>query len=472
MKNLSRNLVVLSLGELGSRFLGFLAAAYLARKLQPEGFGIINVGLAVLGYLILAMSPGVHLYGARVVAQRTTENVGFAGEILGLRLFLSVILTVAAGCAAWIMPTSSSLIIFLYVLSLVPLSLTLDWFFQGKETMAAIGWSRIVTNFVYVIVLFIFLRSASQIVVAPIAYLIGNAAGALLLWAFFRRQVGTLSPQWRVATLFTTGGSWYGFLRHSLPIGFGTILTQAAYNLPIVLLGILGAVAGAGYYGAALRIVFFLMIVDRLATSVLLPAIARYKQEASDQLELLVGFVQKMMLVIVVPIALGGFIVAEQLIVSVYGQDFIAAIPTFRWLMVYFFFSSISTVYVCGLLGFGEEWRYSRAVLIATLVQTTMILVLTLWLGDVGAAAGYAIGEAVLFGLMLGEFRRLVRVRFVSILWRPLVAGTVMVLALSFFGDASLALMVPFGTVVFFVSLAMIGGLRKDDIAELRTRML
>ena len=464
----------MALGDFGSRVLGFLAIAYLARTLQPENFGLVNLGLAVLGYLFLVTSAGIQVYGTRLAAEREGSEVQLAGEVLGLRVFLALFCVLGTATVTFFSSPDHtfSTVVFFFALSLFPMALTLDWFFQGKETMQDIGWSRVITNLVYLFFLFLLVHAQGDVAKAPVALLFGNLAGAGVLIVAFVRSYGGIRLYWKPSSLFSKKGRWHLILKNSLQIALGTVMSQISYNLPPIVLGIVSTATTVGYFGAASRVVFFFMLFDRLVTTLLLPAVARYHKSSPGQLQPMLSFVLKIMLSVVFPVSVGSVVLADRLIAVIYGQEFNAAVPVFQVLIWYFFFSASSSVYVYGLIGIGQERIYSKMMFLGTILQMIYIIVGSLIWGAVGAGAGYALGEGVILLLMVFQFNKFFVVRFWSAVWKPLLAAAVMALALFPIRSYSLPVTISTGAVVFLITLIVAGGITRNDIATLKARFL
>ena len=420
------------------------------------------------------MTPGVHLYGARVVAEGGENEVQLVGDVVGLRLFLAlsaVFVVVLAGIALGIRSTVVSLVV-LYALSLVPMALQIDWFYQGKESMTWIGWGRLILNVSYLGALLFFVRTTSDLTWTPVAFFAGYCVSVSFLLTVFRSRYGTLRVRWNPASLFTADGSWSRILRQSLPLGLGTSLTQASYNFSPLILGIVSTPAMVGYFGAALRVVFFLLVFDRLITTVLLPAVSRYHHQSPEKLGPMLSLVLKMILMIIVPVAMGGFLLAGPLMEVIYGHAFSPAVGVFQILLLYFFSSAASSVYVYGLIGTGQERRYSAMMVYGTIVQVLAIVVGSVTGNALGAAAGYAVGEGVILVLMQREFSKMTDLQFWRLFLRPFAASLVMGFVLYALNAHALSYAVPVGAVVYFAVLIVIRGFTREDFATLKAKVL
>lgn len=474
MTNLARNATSIVLGEVGSRVLGFVATAYLARVLQPEKFGLISIAFAVFGYLMIVVSLGIPTHGLRLVAQRNDSEGEIVGDILGIRVFLALLGLIGIGVlsVALIRDRTLSLLCVLYGLSVIPLALNLEWYFQGKEAMEPVGWNRVISNGVYVIALFVAVQSREDVLFVPLALFIGNLAASLLVMVWYIKRVGPFGFRWSPGTLVHRHGRWREIISRSLPIGMGAVFTQVSYNFPPIFLGIVVSVTAAGVFSAAGRLVFFLLVFDRLIASLLLPAIVRYKKFSQEQLIPMLALVQKFVLILAAPLCIGGVVLADEVVRIIYGPAFIDAAPVLKVLVWYFFFTIASSVYTLGLLGIGQEKIYGRCMMQGSLVQVTTTLVGTIFLGTVGAALGFVIGEAFLFWLMYSSFSKFHRFDLVTLVVKPFFAAVGMGVMLIPMLSYGLMLTIPLGACIFAALLLAIKGLTREDFAMVRTKLL
>ncbi|HMK38280.1 MAG TPA: oligosaccharide flippase family protein, partial [Bacteroidota bacterium] len=258
MKKPVGDMLAILAGDVGGRAVGFLVTLYLARVLAPASFGVINIGLAVLGYLSLLGSPGIQMVETRNAAAEDGGMPARAGAILSMRLALSPLLICLAYAAVTLGGVSGETrdVIALYSLSLVPMALSLDWLFQGKEDFRSVMISRLLNSVVFGLAVLALVRTEAQIRLTPIAFLAGNAAGTFFLGALYRRRFGLPAVRWNPSI-------WVELLRTNVPAGTAMFLAQSVANLPPIAIGILLSNADAGVYSAGMKLIFVLLIVDR-----------------------------------------------------------------------------------------------------------------------------------------------------------------------------------------------------------------
>jgi O-antigen/teichoic acid export membrane protein len=469
LSNILRNLFILAIGDLGSKLLGFAAIAYMARILGPDNFGLVSIGLAVLGYMVLLSSPGVHLYGTRSVASGDDKSKHIVISISGLRFFISVLLLAGTAFLFFFVSDRSLvwILVVLFSFSLIPLSISLDWFFQGMERMGTITWSRLILNGVYLLFLFLLVNGEEDALMVPVAFFIGNVtASVFLILTGPGREFFQFHRNIRQAGGFLK--IWKSLIRRSHPMGFGSTLAQVAFNFPPLLIGfILGAVS-VGFYSAAMRIVFAFMMLDRVMSFVFFPLVSRVWKSDRVRFSDISNQFTRMLLVLTIPVCLLSFTFAPELVSVIYGPEYKEAAEVLRLLVWFFFFTSLNTLYLFGLMAAGLEGRYARIMLWGTLTQVGLMTALISPFGVTGVATGFVVGEAIISILAGREYRNIAKIALFRSFVRPAISGLVMGLFLYFRPLDGFITMLVAASIIYSVLLILIGGVRRDDVALLR----
>jgi len=460
-----RNVLAFLLGDAGSRLIGFLITVYLARVLNPSGFGILNIGLAVLGNLGLFANPGINVLEARNAAASSGAQPERTGGVLVTRLLL------AAGICAgtWLIvrvllaSTTTGDVVLLFVCSLVPMALFLDWFFQGKEQMGPVSVSRLLNYAVYGLIVFVMVQGEADVLFAPLGFLLGNCAAALFLLVVFRRRFGQLALRWQPGLVKSV-------LSENLPVGAAMFLGQLVVNLPPIVIGAIVGTTEVGMFGAAMKVAFLFLLVDRMFNTLFLPVVTRYLATRADETGLLLSVTLKVVTLVMLPLAIAGIFLAPWLIATVYGAGYERGILLFQMLMAYVFLTVLNSVFVCTVLGGGHERQYVRIMAAGAAVLATALVVLTPLAGGAGAALAVVIGEATVVMLSVRETRTVVGLPGFGILLWPLIGAGVM-------AGATLALQ-PVGaglTVGFLLYLVIVragGGVGREEFQYLRERFV
>jgi O-antigen/teichoic acid export membrane protein len=232
---------------------------YLARILAPSGYGLISIGLALLGQLSLLSSPGVQMVEARNVASGAGGSRERTGTVLGMRLLLAAGLWCLTTAVLTLVPAFAPIrtLLTFFAASLVPLAAMMDWHFQGREQGLLAGGARLLQSVVYGIFLVLLVHSADDLTKVPLALFIGNAAAAVILLAVFVGLEGMPRVRWDPA-------GWRKVFVENASVGLAVAMGQLVINFPPVAIGWLLGTAEAGLWGAAMKLVFLVLILDRV----------------------------------------------------------------------------------------------------------------------------------------------------------------------------------------------------------------
>ena len=467
MKKPVRDILAILGGDIGARAVGFLVTLYLARILAPASFGIINIGMAVLGYLSLLGSPGIQMVETRNAAAAAGGMTARTGAILSMRLVAAPVLICLTYAVLMLggVPAATRDVVALYSLSLIPLALSLDWLFQGKEDFRGVMASRLLNSIVFGAAVFAFVRTESDVRLAPVAFLAGNLAGTLLLGAACRRRFGLPRLGWEPS-------EWGELLRSNVPAGTAMFLAQSVTNLPPIVIGVLLSNADAGIYSAGMKLIFLLLIVDRTLNSLFLPVATRYAVSRTEEFPALLSAALTAVLVMMVPILIGTCIVARPVVLLIFGPGYEGAVPVVRVLTGYVLVTLLNSLVICTLVAFGRTRTYSVIVSGGALIVCVTVVAFTALLGPAGAGAGIVVGEGVMLGWLVRAASRTTPLPSFRFLLKPAIAGVAMAgsgVALAGFPPVISLLA---SCALFVVVLLTIKGLPRREIRYLRERLI
>jgi len=467
MKAPLRNILAILAGDAGSRVIGFIVTVYLARILLPASFGLINIGLAVLGYLSLVNSPGIQILEARNAAATEGGLRPRVGAILSFRVFLTPVLLLAAWGvlrAAGVGPDARDVIL-LYGLSLIPMALSLDWLFQGKEDFRVITASRLLNALVFAGFAFALVRTDQDVRMTAIAFLAGNIAAVVYLWVRYTRRFGPPPLGWDFA-------AWKGILRDNAPVGAAVLLTQSVTNLPPIAIGIFLSNTDAGMYSAAMKLAFVVLIIDRTLNAFFLPLATRYAVSRKEEYPKLLGVSVKAVVVTLIPLLISAWIVAGPAIRVVFGPGYDAAMPLFRVLTAYVFVTMLNSLFVCTLMAFGRTKEYALVVGAGAIVVCASVILFTALSGTAGAAWGIVLGETLILLMLIRAASRVTSIPGGPGLLKAGIAGALMATAAVLLDAAHPVVTLIAANAVYLGALAATGGIPHAEIRYLKERLV
>ncbi|MGE5313839.1 MAG: oligosaccharide flippase family protein [Acidobacteriota bacterium] len=245
-KRISKNFVMLFTGNVISQAIVFFGLIKVAGALTPEDFGRFSFAQAISTFFVRFTEFGTETVGVRRITQHDNdafvlENVFFA------RTMLSLFVIGAAFIVRMLFSKSQDAdIIFIMLISLIGISLSLEWFYQAHERMEIVSIIRTVRALLFVLpflgasaqfhtdVFVSWLHSFSFIIVA-----------ALFGILYLRRN--------RFAVSAITMKKIVPLLKESAPIGIAITLMQIPYNYNTFIIGVTMSKEDVGAFSAAYR---------------------------------------------------------------------------------------------------------------------------------------------------------------------------------------------------------------------------
>lgn len=452
-------------GKAAVLLIGAASVVVLTRYLGAAGYGKLSLAFAYTQAFGVLADVGLVTVAVRELSRSPERTEELVGDVLAIRLALALVVIALAGAISLALPYTPD-VRWAILLAGAPLLLglangALVAPFQARLRMggpAAAETAGRAASF------------AGAVVVAVLdlgfyAVILAAAAGALVTLAItwtLTRRVARVRPSFSPAR-------WRPLLAASLPVGIALALNEVYFRVDMLIVSLYRPYEEVGLYGLAFRVlelaatfpgVFLLSVFPVLAAWVAAgdPRVPRAVQAASD------AFVA-----VGAPLALGGLVLAPDVVELVGGSGFAGAADPLRLLL---FAAALS--FVNGLLGYaliaGDRQRQTLWLNVVALVLNVALNLALVPRYGIDAAAATAVGSelAILAGswwLMhryLGFFPR------VGALPRALVAAGAMTGALWLARDASLAVLAPLAPAVYLPLLYALGGIDRTIIARVR----
>jgi O-antigen/teichoic acid export membrane protein len=453
------NFLTLSASTWLQQVLNFLTVLYLARALGADAFGQIAVAQAVVLYFRLGSDLGLDLLGGRRVAQdpaRVTTIVGAftAARVANAALAVLLLLLVASAIhvvrpIGWVVAA--------FGLLLAPLALSLEWAFSGLERMAVVGTFRVVVAVTWLVLVLVLVRGPDHVLAVPLANAVAMSAGAFLLYVLFRRRYGLVAPVIQV-------DRWLALVREAAPIGLSLVLIQIYVGFGVIAIGLLLGERAAGLYAAPQRVVLFLTAISSMFGAALYPRLSALHGRGRGPFERQMAIAFRAMLLVGLPLGVGGALVAPSLMAAVYPAEYEPGGAVLRWLVLSVIPIFATTPFGCAVLAAGRQQAYFRAAAAGAAANVALTLALVPHLRLLAPVAATLVTETLVLALLVAASRDLGRVNG----WRAIrAAGTaaaVMAAALAWLRPPSLVAQVLLGAGVYGATLFVSGGLTKADL--------
>jgi O-antigen/teichoic acid export membrane protein len=449
-RRMAGNAAWLFAGQAAILAAGIFVVAITSRVLGPAELGHWRLAQSLTTFIVVLGDAGLSLLATRQIARDRSSVGPFGRPVLVLRLALTlplmlVMLTVVAATTT----PETTAVTAVVSLTAIAMALTVGYLFQGLEDLTAISRLRIVTQLAVSCIAALgalFLRS---ILAVAAAFVAGAAilAAVPLMWAL-RKGLLPASPWGRTSSL--------ELLRQGLPFLGSALAVQTLLHGGGVIIAFAHGTAELGLYAAPFLLASYMLLLGGAVMAAAYPRIAA-NSHALDR-DQLVAQLCGVMGVIGLPLAIGGILVADDLVPFLFGSEFRNEANVFRLLMAMPLLGYFSMTLGQALIA----WSSERAALLvagsSAVLSIGLALALVPALGALGAAvavAGAEIASAAGYLVVLRRHRPLRLVReYLSGLPVAVAAGAAAVTAGAFGASVIVAVL---ASVLVYAVLGLAG---------------
>jgi O-antigen/teichoic acid export membrane protein len=451
------------------KIFSFAFSIFVARYLGAESFGQYSTITAFVGTFAIFSDLGLSLYTTRQIArwQDVPEGKQKASDlysnILFLRLLLSIITVISVTAVAYATHRPLPIIVGIAVNSLILVLYAV----QGSSEAVLGGFERLdITSSTKIINQTIFVLVGGVLLWAGLGYfglifanLIGVFVMMIICW-FAVKKLGLRI--WR-----PNPETWIRLLTLSIPFGIIGFTLGLSYKFDTVLLNIFRSDQETGYYNAAYNLIFSLVVFSNAINTALYPSLSRISVTAPEKLATFYNRVLRYLMIISLPIAVGGTILADQIISLLYGNEYAPSVIALRiliWVLPFMYASEfLGYVIVIG----NKEARVARAVIISTSFNILLNLFLVPKYGYVAASIMTVLTEMILVGQYIFYLRNQVKgMNYIKNVGLPFLSALLMGIAV-FYLQTRINLIpnILIGVVVYILVSFAIGLIGREEIS-------
>ena len=418
---LKDKIVRIVFGEVFTKSLGFIITIYLAHVLGVEAYGIITAGISFIGYCNWAADLGLGTIGAREIAKAQSSRSITSKEVLIAKILLATLVTICSVAIIQLVDLSNShrKVLFYFIFAILPIAFNLEWYFNGKQHFGTVAISRTLTYSIYLILVFIFVKSALDIAKVPIFFVAGFISGTVFIGIRSIHQ-----PIFNVA--FRGFSSLKKLYISAFQVGIGTFSSSFIQYLPPLLIAWVLSAEDTGIYGAALRLILGAMIIDRIFLQILLPNLSSQWSEDKKKATRNIHHTSKMLILIGASISVGIAISAPFIIHLFYGAEYSESSMVLSVLSIFLFFTFINTLTGYGLIALGKDRESLISTFIGGAFSILLFIIVALLKNLLLIVATVAISEFIFVVSSLYRFNKSIQLPILKSVFLVLVIGGVL----------------------------------------------
>ncbi|MCC7369119.1 MAG: flippase [Chloroflexi bacterium] len=454
------------------KVLSFGFSVLVVRQLGAEQFGQYAAVLAFGATFVFLADLGLGVFTVREVSRWRALEDGkahidrFFGNVVVLRVLLGCVAAVLIVLTAWATDRPTAMLVALAVgavgLMVYSAQGACEAVLAGFERLHVAAAAKVVNQLAFVVLGAIALIVGAGYHGLVVANLVGVSIMAWLCWRGVRRldvTPGRPSPD-----------QWLPLLRASAPFAVIAGTLGLSYKFDSVLLNIAWGDTETGYYNAAYSLVFASVFLSNALNTALYPSLTRQAAQAPESLPSIYGTALRYLMSVSLPIAVGGFVLSDQIVALLFGAGFVEAGPVLAILILV-----VPLMFASELLGYvvvigGAERSVARAVLVSTGINILCNLVLVPWFGLFAAATMTVVTE----GVLVGQYVWYLRATLAQISWQrtlilPLVATGMMGVGVLLMKELPTVVTILLAAVMYGMLLVLLGVVQPGELAVLRS---
>ncbi len=445
---------------------------YTARYLGPEGYGIISLALAFTAIFSVLTDLGLSQLTVREVARNRSLAEKYFGNIFIAKLFLAVaafgIVTVVINLIGY--PPTTAKVVYIIFLSIIigALNGLFTSTFQAFEKMEYQSISSILNSIAMLVAALFAIAHKFDVIGFAYIYIICNllvlACNYIIsLHMNFRPQIGV---NWAFLK---------SALKEALPFGLTGLLGMIYTYEASVILSFFQGSEVLGWYNAANRLVLMLLFLPNIINAVIYPVMSRFYVSSYDSLSFIFSRYFKYMQILAFPIGIGTTLIADRIILTIFGTGFANSIIALKILIWTLVFTFSGAAFVNLLQSTNHQAVITKMSAICVVVNLLTNLLLIPKFSYVGSSAATLITEIVLVGGIVfaayGTGYRLPHNALMYDTLKILASCLVMSAFLMYFILANLLILILSSAVVYFAAIYLFRLLDNDDIMLIKQVM-
>jgi O-antigen/teichoic acid export membrane protein len=457
-----KNTLALFVPQIVNPIVSFVLVLVISRYLGVAGLGKYSLIFSFIGIFSSLANLGLNTLVVREVARKPQERHVFFLNAAVVGFVSSLVMVVAMNTLIAVMGYESDVVSagFIFSFSLVASTAIgfVESVFRAEEKSHYIALTHVSENIVKVAICTGLLLTGHGIVTLFAAILITRFFGLALLFTFYVRVFGFPRGRFHAEIMRL-------LLREAPTFTSIAIFATLHLNLSQIMLSKLQDLHAVGIFSAADRLLGICVTMPVAFGSALLPSMTRKHVEGIEGLKSLTSDSLRYMYLMNLPIVLGTFVLADQIIHLIYGVKFAASGEVLR--IHIFSLIPFSTVYLLAQVLMATDNQ--RVDLKINILGATLVFLLNLLLiphfAEMGAVFTTLITIVIFNQLQYWYIRSyLFTISFVGLIWRPLAAALTMALVTYSLSGNSLFLNIGISAVVYLVLIVVFRAISRDEL--------
>jgi O-antigen/teichoic acid export membrane protein len=231
-------------------------------------------------------------------------------------------------------------------------------------------------------------------------------------------------------------------------------------GMDVVILSRISGIGEAGIYGAAFKLYAFWFFLPQCLAGAVFPQFAYSFQNDRVYFDLISEKALRFVLVIILPVVGGTIVLADRIILLIFGSEFQAAAGVLRILVIGLVPYASSVMFARRFIATKNQMADLRTNVVALVVVAIFLFILTPRFGARGAAISVCIATFVFLLQQLSYMKALhLKMRVIKLFLAPTVCASIMAGCTWLLRNQSLAIVIGLSAIIYFGSSIICGSI-------------
>jgi len=464
-KKIAANTIIQVIGKVITTAIAVVMLAYLARYLGVGGYGNYTTVFAFLEFFAIIADMGFYTIAVREIAKDPESAHKVMGNIFSLRVIFALVFLIIAPIIGFLIPSyievvKIGILVGTFSSFFVLLNQIFVSIFQAHLRMDRSVISDVAARIVLFVLVLVFIRLGFSLQFFILANVIANLVAVLISFSLSRKFL-FFKPLFDLRY-------WKSITKEALPLGIIIVLGLIYFKVDTIMLSIMKNSVAVGIYGAPYKILEILITIPSIFMGSVFPLISRYIKEGDARFKESFKTSFDFMLMLAIPLVIGIFLLAKPIVYLVLGPEFSGSVVVLKYLifavLIIFLGTIMGNFVVAANLQKKLVWVYLFSVFF-NIIGNLILIPRYSYIGS--SVATIATEFLVCSCAYIIVYKNLGLVPRLGILFKTLIAGSIMGLILYHFNGINLFLLIIIGSAMYFVVLYLIGGIKKEMILKM-----
>lgn len=463
-RKVAYNVIASSVAKISSTVAALIGIALITRYLGQEGFGMYATALAFLSLFGALGDWGVYQTVTREISRPKANEKEIVSNAFGLRIGISFLIIIISPLIVTFLPYpfELKLAIIIIAFSYVASSLyqTLIGLFQKRLKMDRVTFSEFIGKVIQVVLIYIGVKLDLGFYFIVLTLLVNMIINFSLVFFISRKFIKFL-PRFNF-------NYWKGFLKQSIPIGLSTAVIFIYFKADTIVLSLLKPAQDVGIYNAAYKVIENISFFPAMIVGLTLPMFSFNVFTNREKFKFLVNKNFKVFFILAIPLVVGTWFLAENIVAIIAGPDFAPSAGVLRIIIFSLAFIFFGNLFNNILIAAKLQKQLLFALIICAIFNVTMNLIFIPKFSYF-ATSFVSVGTEMLVVILTGFiiFRKLKFVPRCNKLFFIFLSGIIMFAYLWILQGKNFFFLLLTSPIIYFGSLILMGAVSKNEILSL-----